>query len=273
MKDTENKWVLEKGPAKKGYYYRNVYTDERSELFEHACDYVNGYGLVQLPNRNYAFRDMEGNLSEEYWYAYKYSNGFALVEKNNGKYAFRDMNGNLSEEYDYAESYSNGLAVVKKDNRKYAYRDMKGNLSEEYESARAYLCGDYGSFALVKNDSGEWFYRDMFGNLTNEAFPTSNAGAYFNDKIDAVDLDDKDIKAPGFVEYIINKTKNMTTQCIDLAENEEQLEKTKDYYLEIMENVLSRAYFLKQQAKELQQAQQEFNGKKKDLLDELGLNK
>ena len=41
------------------------------------------------------------------------------MELENGKYAYRNVNGNLSDEYKFADSYSGGFGVVELDDGSY----------------------------------------------------------------------------------------------------------------------------------------------------------
>lgn len=80
----------------KGYWYEDE-NGEKSEIFEHAYKYSDGFGLVVLGNGKRAYKDVNGKLSEEYKWADSYSNanGFGRVQLKNGKWAYRDVDGNL----------------------------------------------------------------------------------------------------------------------------------------------------------------------------------
>lgn len=238
----------------------------RSQDFAWAQPYdENGIALVQLKNGMYAYRDLDGHFSYPYLKAYCYSNGFGVVQLRDKKWAFRDVDGNLSEKYKSARDYSDGFALVQKNNGKYAFRDVNGNLSEEYMYAWDYCNG----FAEVKTLDGRYFYRDVNGNLLTELMLKYN-----NNKIDESKFSDEDFADEKFLDIVIKRTKDITSQSIDLAENDEQLEASRDYYNDTMEYVLSKAYDVKVQKEELERQQKErelFATKKKKLLEELNL--
>lgn len=71
--------------------------------YRNAWQYSYGYGLVQLDNGMFAYRDKKGNLSEEYSRALPYMNGFGIVKLKNGEFANRDMDGNLFSGSEYSK--------------------------------------------------------------------------------------------------------------------------------------------------------------------------
>ena len=236
------KWTL-KGEYDSGFWYEDE-NGERSEIFKDAEKYADGYGLVELENGRYAYRDVNGKLSEEYRYASPYSDGYGLVELENGKWAYRDINGKLSEEYEWAGSYSDGFGLVKLENGKYAYRDVDGNLFNRSE------CNTIKR--LYKGDV------DVYS-LEDEVFA--------NDKL---------------LASILKKLKRDAYRFIKLAQNKEQLETAKRYYLDAIEYVLSTAYDIgkenekqkkleEQERIKKQQEADKWSATQDELLEELNL--
>lgn len=162
-----------------------------SKPYYMAWEYKNGFACVQTlakakevfgntnrgsldkPEVPFQFRDLNGNLSKEFYRAWSYNDGLALVRKTRySHYQFRDCSGNFSEEFNMANSYSQGLAGVQKyPNGSYCFRDLKGNLSEEYFRVWSYNDG----YAIVKKTAnGNYQYRDLQGNLSEEFFDANN---------------------------------------------------------------------------------------------------
>ena len=245
----------------KGYWYEDE-NGERSQIFYCAYKYSNGLGLVQLENGKYAYRDLNGKLSEEYWFARSYSDGFGVVQLENGKSAYRDVNGNLSEEYVDAESYSDGLGLVQLENGKYAYRDVNGKLSEEYEVAYSYRKG----FGNVMLESGERAYRDVDGNLFNLS-ERKKIERFWNGEVDVYDLEDEVFANDKLLASILKKLKRDAYRFIKLAQNKEQLETAKRYYLDAIEYVLSTAYDIRKENEKQKKLEEQERIKKQQEAD------
>ena len=64
----------------KGFWYEDK-NGERSEIFKKAYKYSDGFGLVQLENGKYAYRDVNGNLSEEIAHLHKVAELLKKYEK------------------------------------------------------------------------------------------------------------------------------------------------------------------------------------------------
>lgn len=98
------------------------------------------------------FEDEKGNKSETFQRAYNYINGWALVQLHNNFYAFRDINGNISESYQDAWGYNDGFACVQLDDGSLAYRDILGNVSTKKtrlgEEIYKYYNGEISAFDL-----------------------------------------------------------------------------------------------------------------------------
>ena len=98
-----------------GYVYVNEF-GERSERFPFAKEYEGGSALVKT-KKLFRYRDLDGNLSEEFPHASDYNkDGFAMVYTGDGKFLYRDIAGNLTKEktqvgYDL-KSYLNGELTV-----------------------------------------------------------------------------------------------------------------------------------------------------------------
>ena len=69
-------WEL-KHEEGKGYWYEDDYGN-KSEIFESAEKYSCGYGVVRKKSGNWAYRDVNGNLSKEYGVAWSYFHGFGI---------------------------------------------------------------------------------------------------------------------------------------------------------------------------------------------------
>ena len=228
------KWTL-KGEYDSGFWYEDE-NGEKSEIFFVAQPYSDSIVLVQLENGKWAYRDVNGKLSEEYRYARPYSYGLGSVKLENGKWAYRDVNGNLSEKYEWVDSYSDGFGLVELENGKYAYRDVNGKLSEEYEWANSY-CNGYG---IVHLENGECAYRYVDGNLFSES-DFSKIKGFCKGKVDVYDLEEEVFANDKILASILKKLKRDAYRFIKLAQNQEQLETAKRYYLDAMEYVLSTA--------------------------------
>ena len=305
------KWTL-KGEYDSGFWYEDE-NGEKSERFKYAKKYSNGFGMVLLKNDRWAYRDINGKLSEKYRNVWAYSNGFGLVELANRKFAYRDENGRLSEEYESAFVYSYGLGAVKLGNGRYAYRDVDGELSKEYREAYSYENG----FGLVQLENGRWAYIDVNGKLSEEyevaysyekgfgyvvlrngkyayyAYRDTdgnlfsedeynNINGFYEGKVDVYSLEDEVFANDKILASILKKLKSDAYRFIKLAQNQEQLETAKRYYLDAIEYVLSTARNIrmtdKQKKKEEEQErikkQQEvkhWSATQDELLEELNL--
>jgi Caspase domain/WG containing repeat/Putative cell wall binding repeat len=80
--------------------------------------FSNGIARVQLEDGKWYYLRNQGATFERsqdgYSQSFMYSNGFSCFKNNQQKWQFRDVQGNLSNEYSEARSYRNGFAAVKK---------------------------------------------------------------------------------------------------------------------------------------------------------------
>lgn len=97
--------------------------------FDEACDFYEGFALVELDNKR-NFIDTEGKLLSNQWFddAWSFNEGFAPVELN-GKRNLIDKSGKLLSEqwYDNVCDFHEGFAPVKLDG-KWNFIDTSGKL-------------------------------------------------------------------------------------------------------------------------------------------------
>ena len=175
---------------------------------------------------------------------------------------YEDENGERSEIFKDAEKYSVGYGLVELENGRYAYRDVNGKLSEEYEWAGSYSDG----FGLVKLENGKYAYRDVDGNLFNRSECNTIKRLYKGD-VDVYSLEDEVFANDKLLASILKKLKRDAYRFIKLAQNKEQLETAKRYYLDAIEYVLSTAYDIRKENEKQKKLEEQERIKKQQEAD------
>ena len=175
---------------------------------------------------------------------------------------YEDENGERSEIFKDAEKYSDGYGLVELENGRYAYRDVNGKLSEEYEWAGSYSDG----FGLVKLENGKYAYRDVDGNLFNRSECNTIKRLYKGD-VDVYSLEDEVFANDKLLASILKKLKRDAYRFIKLAQNKEQLETAKRYYLDAIEYVLSTAYDIRKENEKQKKLEEQERIKKQQEAD------
>ena len=134
-----------------GMYYFEYEDGSRSEDFFWIGWDGNDKNSIEVKKYKdslYQFMDRDGNLSlDSYFMVESYNFGYSVVQvKDGGPQQYRDMKGNLSEEFDEANTYFGGYGVVRlKGSDEYRYRDTNGNLSQafkgKYDLGRIFVKG------------------------------------------------------------------------------------------------------------------------------------
>ncbi len=149
----KNGWGLATSHRHDEFFDKNGNFD--GKVYNKAGQYVRGIACVA--NSVYSFED-DKDL---------FPNGY--------RYAFRDVQGNLSEYFQFARDYDNilGVAVVKPVGEEfYKLRDRQGNLSAEtFYNILPYYHDENdmwqkGFYEIVKKEGDPIIYRDYVGNET-----------------------------------------------------------------------------------------------------------
>ena len=160
------------GEDNKGWRVRDK-KGNMSEYFYAVSAYRQDNLLVTVGEEGpYMYLDKNGKYSEQFDYAKSYDkHGVALVQrKDNPFMQYRDIDGNLSEEFEAATHYQDGFARVKTRTGKTFYRDMLGRLSTRpTQSGDAFKEFVFG-YIQIDEIPSKFFADSLFGYGIKRAF-------------------------------------------------------------------------------------------------------
>ena len=189
------------------YHYIDTNFQQSQDEYAFARDYSCGYAAVCKDSdgeRNWQYRDVNGNLSEHFYATNDYSCGFAAVMKDKfSLWQYRNSEGQLSKlSFVTAKDFVDGFGLVTMINGEMRFADTEGNYSEGFNSALSY----HNGFAMVAYTSNPLSvkYRDILGNVTNTITDLGQAAyLYANNQIQLTDIPNNMFLDDKFVALMI----------------------------------------------------------------------